>query len=116
MKVLVIDDDKVVRDFLGRFFNLKGLGADVVESGADAIEALKKINYQIVFIEIKMPVMDGLETLIELKKIKPDIRYIMMTGDYTDARIEGARAAGAEICMKKPFDLAELSGVIAEFI
>jgi DNA-binding NtrC family response regulator len=115
-KVLVVDDEKVVRDFLARFLALKGMDVAAVETGEKAIEAVKNEDYGIAFIEVRMPGMDGLETLIEIKKIKPGIKYVMMTGDYTDLRIKLAQKEGAVICMKKPFDIAELSEVIAEFI
>ncbi|MFA5156093.1 MAG: response regulator [Candidatus Omnitrophota bacterium] len=113
---LVIDDDKVVRDFLVRFLELKGMAAVAVATGQEAIEEIKKKAYSIVLIEVKMPGMDGLETLIELKKVNTGVKYVMMTGDYTDLRIKSAEREGALICMKKPFDIAELSQVIAEFI
>jgi DNA-binding NtrC family response regulator len=115
-KVLIVDDEKVVRDFLARFLELKGIAVTAAETGEQAIEAAKNEDYGMAFIEIRMPGIDGLETLIELKKIKPGIKYVMMTGDYTDLRIRSAQKEGAVICMKKPFDIAELSAVIAEFV
>ena len=87
VKVLIVDDEKVVRDFLARFLELKGMVATAVETGKEAIAAVQNEDYGIAFIEVRMPLMDGLETLIKLKKIKPGIKYMMMTGDYTDLRI-----------------------------
>ena len=99
-----------------RFLNLKTMDATAVEGGRQAIEAVKKGDYAVAFIEIKMPDIDGLETLIELKKVAPKVKYVMMTGDYSDLRVRLAEKEGAVVCMKKPFDIGELSQVIAEFI
>jgi CheY-like chemotaxis protein len=113
---LVVDDEKIVRDFLVKFLNLKGMQAVSVASGAEALQEIKQRHYTVIFIEIKMPGMDGLETLAALKKAENKSKYIMMTGDYTDLRIKFIEKEGALICMKKPFDIAELSQVIAEFL
>lgn len=115
-QVLVVDDEVAVRDFLRRFLNYEGIETHTVASGYQAIELAGKEHFDIIFVEIKMPGMDGLQTYRELKKLIPQALYVMMSGDYTDSRLEDAKIEGAYSCMKKPFDIEEIRALIKSFV
>ena len=108
IRVLVIDDEEIVRDFLIRFLNFQGIEAKDAESGYKAIEMMRQEEFSVVFVEVRMPEIDGLQTFRELKKINPNTRYIMMSGNYVDGRLDEAKKEGADSCFKKPFDMEEL--------
>lgn len=112
LKALVVDDEEIVRDFLRRFLNLKDIEVKTAEDGYKAIEAVQREEFDIVFVEVRMPGIDGLQTFTELKKINPHIRYVMMSADDTDSRLEEAKKEGADWCFKKPFDIEELKLLI----
>ena len=108
IRVLVIDDEKVVRDFLGRFLKLNDIESRIVGDGLEAIEAAKKEDFDMVFLEIHMPKIDGPETIRELKKIKPSLKFVLMTACYTDDIVQEAKEEGISVCLKKPFVVEEI--------
>lgn len=89
--VLIVDDEKTVRDFLTRLVSLKGLTAKTAESGFEAIKMMNREVFDFVFLDIRMPKMDGVQTLKELKKINPGAKYVMMTGYSVQNLLEEAQ-------------------------
>lgn len=92
-RALVVDDDKLVRDFLITL--LKGLGADVVgeaENGRDAVAAYADCDPDVVFLDIQMPVMDGKAALREIIAADPDAYVVMLSSvndmDTADACVD----------------------------
>ena len=110
MEALIVDDEKVVRDFLTRFLDLKGVGAKAVENEFKAIEAAKREKFDIVFLELssRMHKTDATAVLRELKKINPHSEYVIMATHLEENLWEEAKKEGAAICFKKPFDLDEV--------
>ena len=108
LRILVIDDEKVVRDFLAKFLELEGAYVVLAKDGAEALALARQEEFDSVFMEINMPGMDGIQALRELKKIQPSATYVMMSGNHTDTRIDEAISEGAAWCFKKPFDLEEI--------
>ncbi|MFA5157303.1 MAG: response regulator [Candidatus Omnitrophota bacterium] len=115
IKVLVVDDEQVVRDFLARFLALKSAIVKIVEDGFMAIEAARQERFDLVFLDVKMPQMNGLETFRELKKIDPAAKYVMMTGYAVDDLLQKARQEGAAHSINKPFDIQQISSIIENF-
>ena len=115
-KVLVVDDEKEIVDFLERF--LKRLNIDVVKaiSGSEAIDMYNTHSPDCVFLDIKMPDRDGLEVLREIKKINPLSKVVMITGKEEQEYQEKAKKYGAIDYITKPLDLAELNKKIHEHI
>jgi two-component system, NtrC family, response regulator HydG len=113
-KILVVDDEKVVRDFLSRLFLLKGITAMTSDSGFQAIEIMKKEDFDFVFLDVRMPGMDGVQTLKELKKIRPATKYVMMTGYSVDDLLEEAKKENILASIKKPFDINQIIAFVTE--
>lgn len=108
IKALVIDDEKVVRDFLTRFLNLKGIEAEDAEDEFKAIEAVKKETFDLVFLELQPRSIGSPSLLRELKEINPESKYLIMSAHFKEDVWEEAKKEGAEICFKKPFVLGEI--------
>jgi DNA-binding NtrC family response regulator len=115
IKVLVVDDEQIVRDFLERFLTLKSAIVKLVEDGFRAVEAAKQERFDLVFLDVKMPQMDGLETFRLLKKIDPEAKYVMMTGYAFDDLLEQAQQEGVAHSIKKPFDISQISSIIESY-
>jgi len=114
-KILVVDDEETIRSVFESIFERiykESYQVSIVKSGKEAIKKLKEENFDVVFIDILMPEMDGIDTLKALKKIKPNIIAIMMTGLIDENIRETAMKLGAVDYIHKPFELSELQTVL----
>jgi len=114
-KILVVDDEETIRSVFKTIFERMYKGkyqVSIVKSGKEAIKKLKEENFDVVFVDILMAEMDGLDTLKALKEIKPDIVAIMMTGLIDEDKRETAMKLGAFDYLHKPFELSELITVL----
>jgi DNA-binding NtrC family response regulator len=108
-KILIVDDDVSVNDFLVRFFKLKGYTwIESVDRGKKALEIIEKEEVKLVLLDIKLPDIDGIEVLRKIKQIRKDIAVIMITGFPEEATAKEALKLGAYDYIMKPFDLAYL--------
>ena len=106
MKILFVDDDESILDAAKTALEVYGYEVEVASSGKECLEKLEDAD--IVFLDIKMPEMDGIETLREIKKRKPSLPVVMITAYATvDTAIE-AMKRGASDYIRKPFDMEEL--------
>lgn len=78
--VLVVDDEEIIRNVMQDILNDSGYKVDVAENGEVALEMAKKAQYDLAFVDVRMPTMDGLEFLEKAKELEPDLDVIMMTG------------------------------------
>ena len=96
LKILIVDDERDYSETMGFWLMAKGYDVKTVTSGKAAIEYLSGQGMpDIVFLDILMPGMDGIETLAEIKKILPSLPVIMVTAYASDERKEAARSLGA---------------------
>lgn len=104
-KLLLVDDEERFRTTLAKRMQEKGLDVTALESGKKTLHYIKEHPVDVIVLDIKMPDMDGIETLSEIKKIDPSIEVIMLTGHGTiDSAIEGMRLGAYDYIMK-PSDL-----------
>jgi two-component system response regulator MprA len=109
VKILVVDDDRAVRDSLRRALELQGYEVDLAADGAEALARLES-NGQVdaVLLDILMPVMDGLEVCRQIRRSGNPVPVLMLTArDAVGDRVEGLDA-GADDYVVKPFALEEL--------
>ncbi len=108
-KVLIVDDDESVNNFLVKFLQRKGYAAvQSVGTGKEALEVIKKEDIKLVLLDIKLPDMNGIEILGKIKEIKKDVDVIMITGFPEESTAKEALKLGAYDYIMKPFDLAYL--------
>jgi signal transduction histidine kinase len=105
--VLIVDDEYGPRESIA-FSLASDFMVDTAERARDALEKLKSRNYGTVVLDIRMPEMDGIRTLEELRKIDPHVSVIMLTGYGTLLTAQQAMLAGANQYMRKPPDIQEL--------
>jgi DNA-binding NtrC family response regulator len=107
-KLLLVDDEETMLKYLSRFLIKRGFDISTAINGKEALEKIKKNDYITVLLDVLMPEMDGIETLREIKKIKPITEVIMLTGHASvQVAIEGMRLGAFDYLMK-PFDREEL--------
>jgi CheY-like chemotaxis protein len=111
-KLLIIDDDDVIRDMMCEILGSAGYRVDDTDQGNTAIELMRQHHYDIVITDIFMPGKSGFEVISEFRREFPQIKIIAMTGSVTiDINNFSLKAApGAEIngFIKKPFSCEEL--------
>ncbi len=115
-RVLVVDDEREVVDFLEQFLMRRGVGVVTATSGAQALDACKEMLPDCVFLDIQMPGKDGLAVLKDLRGLYPQLNVIMITGKDEEKLKEEAAKAGALDYVTKPLDLGELSQTIKKHI
>ncbi|MCX6621092.1 MAG: response regulator [Acidobacteria bacterium] len=107
-KVLIVDDDPVVRDSLGKWFESEGYQAAIASGAKEALERIQAGRWDIALLDIKMPGIDGIELQAKLKEIEPDLPVVIMTGFASVETAVRALKNGAYDYITKPFDPDEL--------
>ncbi len=111
-RILVVDDEKVIHESCGRILREEGYEVEAALSGQEALQKLQKKRYDLVLSDIKMPGMDGVETLEKMKEEVPDITVVMFTGYSSVETARGSMKLGAFDYLPKPFTPEELLAVV----
>ncbi len=104
VKILVVDDEPGIRDLLSYELGSQGYQVSTAENGEVAVGMVKKESFQLIISDIKMPKMDGLETLEAVKRVNPNIEVIMATGYGSIETAVEAMKLGAYDFIQKPFN------------
>jgi CheY-like chemotaxis protein len=109
-KVLVIDDDPVVGKSFQRVLSGKGYAVISAASGAEALDRLAREDYDVVYADIRMPGMDGLEVTERIKATRPWLPVVIVTGYGSQANEERATALGVAGFLHKPLSPEMIEG------
>ena len=115
-RILIIDDEPVIRDLLFDVLSRKGYEVDTASDGAMGLEKAAASQYDVVFTDIRMPGMNGVEVYKRLRTISPTSKVIVMTGYGLEEMIQEALDLGAFADVKKPFDLELIYGLVERAI
>ncbi|MDP8260238.1 MAG: response regulator [Candidatus Gygaella obscura] len=115
IEILIVDDEPVIRSLFQDLLTDEGYGVDSANNGQEAVDKVKEKKFDISFMDVHMPVMNGLEALIEMKKIQPDL-MIVMTDSYPDKLVLESEKKGALTCIHKPFNIKEILDLIKNAI
>ena len=105
MKILIIDDERAIRNSLGEILADEGYDVDVAEDGASGLAMVDKEKYSIIFCDIKMPGMDGIEVLDKLTEMGVDAAVVMISGHGDISTAVECIKKGAFDYIPKPLDL-----------
>lgn len=115
---LVVDDDPLVRDVVVRTLTSAGYRVHAAANGNEAVKIFGKTPCGIVVTDIVMPEKEGIETIIELKRLDPEVKILAISGGGRERGKEFLRYAsrlGANAVLSKPFRKAELLEIVAGF-
>ena len=108
VNIIVVDDEPSVLESFKQILSIKDYNVSTFPDGPSALKDLKKGQYDIAFVDLKLPVMDGLEILKRLKEADPDIEVIIVTAYATEASHANAITLGALEYLRKPFLMEEI--------
>ena len=108
IQMLLVDDEDDFRITLANRLKLRKVDVTDVASGNEAIELVKQKSFDVAVIDVKMPGIDGIETLKQVKKIQPDMEIVMLTGHASIESGMEAMKLGAYDYVMKPCDIDEL--------
>jgi DNA-binding response OmpR family regulator len=110
-RILVIDDERQVRDMLEEMLRSAGHAVTMASGGDEALETQRQSPCDLVIVDIFMPGKQGLEIIRELRAESPDLKIVALSGGGGFSRfdaLESAVEAGASVTMRKPVDWEEL--------
>jgi DNA-binding response OmpR family regulator len=104
LKVFIVDDDPDLAEGLAITLEIEGLEVAFASSGEEAVRKFREQDFDVTLMDVRMPGMNGIESFMELRKIKPDARVIMMTAYSVEDLMRQAVQEGALGVLHKPID------------
>lgn len=112
IKLLIVDDEKGITDSLKEFFAHRGFSVKTANSGEDALTAVSSDRPDIIFLDIRMRGISGLDVLEKIKKMDKSIKVIMLTIHEEKEIVNKAKEFGADEYIIKPFRVDYLEEVV----
>jgi DNA-binding response OmpR family regulator len=118
--ILIVDDEENIRNILKEFLELAGFEVMCAENGFDALNKATENEYDLVITDLVMPDRNGLELILDIKKLSPRPKIIAMSGgggirgryDY----LEISEIVGAEKILRKPFSMEQVQGMVRDML
>jgi len=107
-KILLVDDEAALRESLSRLLRVRGYPVNAVSCGEEALRALDEDDYDVVVLDLKMPGMNGITTLKEIKKRRSTVEIMILTGHGSIESALKTFDLGAHDYLTKPFDVNDL--------
>lgn len=113
-RLLIVDDEADVREFAANFFRKRKIEVITAASGEEALDKIEKEKPQLVLLDIKMPGLDGIQTLSQIRKKDKEIKVIMVTGKKPeeDGALERCRQCNVLDYIHKPLELDDLERIV----
>ena len=115
MKVLLVDDEKKFVTMLAKRLSLRGIDADFVHTGEEAIDMVENNSYEVAVLDVKMPGIGGIELRRKLSEIEPSLRFIFLTGHGSKDDFE-VGSAEAEFYLSKPLRIESLMEALEKVV
>jgi two-component system response regulator PilR (NtrC family) len=110
--ILIVDDERSMREFLGIYLRREGYRIEAAAGGTEAIASIKARAFDVIITDLRMPDVDGLTILAEAKRTRPDTEVIVVTAFSTTETAIAAMKAGAHDYLTKPFKIDEVGLVV----
>jgi two-component system, NtrC family, response regulator HydG len=116
--VLIVDDYPDTCATIALVLKRKGCRVASAENGEQAIALVKQRKYDFIFIDLKLPTIDGLQTYLAIRALDPSVTVVMMTGyrEEMDTLIETALRSNASACLYKPFDVEQVLSFVEQVV
>jgi DNA-binding response OmpR family regulator len=118
-RILVVDDNEDLRNTIGALLQADGFDVALAADGQAALAEHRATPADVVLTDLFMPDKDGIETIVELRRLYPQVKIVAMSG-WTSTQgsdyLQVAREIGASVTLQKPFDPGELSRVLRRLV
>ena len=111
-KILIVDDEKMICEEFCDILSDEGHEVDMATSGVEALEKFEEKVFDLVFLDVLMPRMEGREVFEGMKKIHPTVPIVIMSGYLPFNREADILSMGAMTCLRKPLELDRVRDVI----
>lgn len=102
MEIMIVDDEPQVAEVLATSLKRQGHRTTVVHSGREALDRIKGAAFDALFLDVSMPGMNGLDVMAEVRRIRPTLAVVVITGHATADEIEHVKKLGAVDVIQKP--------------
>lgn len=116
LDILVVDDDRDLAEAIGEALEIAGHKPILAFSGTEAIEQYCNRRFDITFMDVKLPDINGVETFATIRKMAPDARVVMMTGYRIDQLLAEAIDQGAIKVLRKPFSMDDILSTLRDVL
>lgn len=111
-RILLIDDDEWIRDAMAAFFESEGSTFRALETAGEGLAELSRHDYDIIIVDYRLPDMDGVRLLEQIRGGQPAAIRLMITAYGNERLPVEARRAGAHAYIPKPFDMADIENAL----
>lgn len=117
-KILIIDDEVDFLMVLGRYLTREGYAVTTCSSGRKGLNRARKESYDLVLVDIKMPGMEGVDTVKQIEEVDHKAQFLIITGYAITEDVASLVEQDERVCgyLSKPFDLNELKNKIKEIL
>ena len=113
LKIFVVEDDMDFAEGLAETLEIEGHEVEIAHSGEEAIARFQEKDFDLTFMDVKLPGKNGVESFLEIRALKPEARVMMMTGYSLQHLLDEAMNGGALGVLKKPFDIDEALNLVS---
>jgi two-component system response regulator HydG len=112
MRILIVDDDRDHAESIADVLATRQCHVDLAFSGEDGVAKFSETPFEIVFMDVKLPGIDGVEAFFQCRKIRPQAKIMLMTGYSLEQLVARALGGGALGVLRKPFAMVEIFDVL----
>jgi DNA-binding NtrC family response regulator len=116
IKLLLVDDEKSFVEILAKRLRKRNIDVTMAFTGTEGIQALRKEDFDVAVLDLKMEDINGLEVLKIFKKMYPPMEVIILTGHESERSVQEGLKHGALICLSKPCEFDELLSAIQDAV
>ena len=113
-KVLIVEDEAVVRDSVREWLVEDGYDVEVAENGEEALKKIKQEEYGVIVLDLKLPDIDGLQVFEQAKELKPETKGVIITAYPSKETRDRAKQLGLMDYLAKPFKVEDLEKLISQ--
>ena len=111
-RILVVDDDRAIRDILSGVLSFMGFSVAVARSGNEGLDLFLKDRFDLVLTDLRMPGMDGWDLAFHVKSRAPNTPVVLITGQQKEEVMESDKRDRVDFVMFKPFELKEMQKTV----